>query len=275
MAPSPSWTAASCILCALTFVIHLIGTLAYAVRITGTRTGRIAMSLSLFNILVLVSRTSNSFQGPLLAKRVELNIKQGTTFGAGTDFHWMIAAATAATIFGAMLIPTGQRLFGRYVEAFSRWPSIGRVLGRAWSPATLAHLRESMVLPRWDNVAQAHRGPHIPWSVVFANVAVMAIWTVGVFAAFNAGYLRPDLRLTMVQLSSVINGVATIVMFLVIDPYLSVLTDNVARGTTSEPYFRRSIVWLTGSRLAGTVLAQLLLVPASLVLVNVCEWWVR
>jgi hypothetical protein len=263
------------VLCALTFVIHLIGTLAYAVRITGTRTGRIAMSLSLFNILVLVSRTSNSFQGPLLAKRVELNIQQGTTFGVGSDFRWMIAAATVATILGAVLIPSGQRLFGRYVEAFSRWPSIGRVFSRAWSPATITHVRESLVLPRWDNVARAHRGPHIPWSVVLVNMAVMAIWTVGVFAPFYAGYLNPDLRLTASQLSGVINGVATILMFLVIDPYLSVLTDNVARGTTGEPYFRRSIVWLTGSRLAGTVLAQVLLVPAALILVTVCEWWVR
>jgi hypothetical protein len=51
------------LICGLTFVIHLIGTLAYSVRIAGTRTRRIALSLSLFNILVLVSRTSNSFQG--------------------------------------------------------------------------------------------------------------------------------------------------------------------------------------------------------------------
>ena len=59
------------VICGLTFVIHLIGTLAYSVRIAGSRTGRIALSLSLFNILILVSRTSNSFQAPLLAKRVE------------------------------------------------------------------------------------------------------------------------------------------------------------------------------------------------------------
>jgi hypothetical protein len=47
------------VLCSLTFVIHLIGTLAYAVRIAGVRTRRIAISFALFNILVLVSRTSN------------------------------------------------------------------------------------------------------------------------------------------------------------------------------------------------------------------------
>ena len=67
------------IICALTFVIHLIGTLAYAVRIAGVRTGRIAVSFALFNILVLVSRTSNSFQGPFLAKRIERNISNAGT----------------------------------------------------------------------------------------------------------------------------------------------------------------------------------------------------
>src|SRR5215467_14862430 len=33
------------IICALTFIIHLVGTLAYSVRIAGTRTRRIALSL--------------------------------------------------------------------------------------------------------------------------------------------------------------------------------------------------------------------------------------
>jgi hypothetical protein len=73
----------------LTFVIHLIGTLAYSVRIAGTRTGRIAVSLSLFNILVLVSRTSNSFQAPLLAKRVEENLHGGLPGGLESDFRWL------------------------------------------------------------------------------------------------------------------------------------------------------------------------------------------
>jgi hypothetical protein len=66
---------------ALTFVIHLIGTLAYGVRIAGTRTRRIALSLSLFNLLILVSRTSNAFQAPLLAKRIEENLAAGSTSG--------------------------------------------------------------------------------------------------------------------------------------------------------------------------------------------------
>lgn len=55
------------LICALTFIIHLIGTLAYSVRIAGIRTRRIAVSLALFSILMLLSRTSS-----LRSKRIQL-----------------------------------------------------------------------------------------------------------------------------------------------------------------------------------------------------------
>ncbi len=61
----------------LAFIGYLIGTLAYSVRIVGTRTGRIAVSFSLFGVLALVSRTANTFQGPILAKQVEQYINGG------------------------------------------------------------------------------------------------------------------------------------------------------------------------------------------------------
>jgi hypothetical protein len=88
-------------MCALTFVIHLIGTLAYAVRIAGVRTRRIAVSFALFNVLVLVSRTSNSFQGPSVAKRIEVALNEGVQSHLLSDLRWLMLSATAATIIGA------------------------------------------------------------------------------------------------------------------------------------------------------------------------------
>jgi Alternate to MurJ len=259
------------IICALTFVIHLVGTLAYSVRIAGTRTRRIALSLSLFNVLILVSRTSNSFQAPLLAKRVEQNIAAGVTGGVG-DFRWLLASASAATLIGALLIPTFQRLLSRWVMAVGTNRAAGSMLRRRPSPSLIAHVREAAVLPRWSNVAALRSGRHLPWSVVVMNTVAMAVWSVGVFAALYAGYLRPDLRVTASQMSAVVNGIATILMFACIDPYLSLMTDDVAAGTIQESYFRRSVVWLTGSRLVGTVLAQLILVPAALWIVALADW---
>jgi hypothetical protein len=89
---------------------------------------------------------------------------------------------------------------------------------------------------------------------------------VGVFASLYAGYLNPDFRVTALSLSAVINGIATILLFVFIDPHLSIMTDDVMEGRTSEPSFRRAVVWLAGSRILGTLLAQAMLVPAAMVI---------
>ena len=52
-------------------------------------------------------------------------------------------------------------------------------------------------------------------------------------------------------------------MAIFIDPHMSGMTDDVVEGKVSEPQFRKAIVWLVGSRLAGTLLAQALLVPSA------------
>jgi len=84
------------------------------------------------------------------------------------------------------------------------------------------------------------------------KLQVVALCTnrkLSVSSALYAAYLRPELRVTSNQLSGIINGVATILMFMFIDPYLSMLTDELVEGKVDDPYFRRSIVWLTGSRI--------------------------
>lgn len=259
------------ILCLLTFVIHLIGTLAYAVRIAGVRTGRIAVSFALFNILVLVSRTSNSFQGPFLAKRIEGNILFGITHGLLADFRWLLISATLATLVGALLIPTFQRIFSRAVRHFQVNRSISQLLMRGLFKGGLSQLRDVATLPAPANVSQMRIVHGFSYGVILLNVAAVALWTIGVFASLYAGYLNPELRVTSSTLSSVVNGVATIMMFVFIDPHMSVMTDDVVEGKVSEPNFRRAIVWLVGSRFVGTLLAQALLVPAAAVIAFVAR----
>ena len=91
-------------ICLLTLVIHLIGALAYAARIAGVRTSKIALSFALFNVLVLVSRTSNSFLGPFLAKRIENAIANGTGERLLMDMRLVLLSATVATILGALAV---------------------------------------------------------------------------------------------------------------------------------------------------------------------------
>jgi hypothetical protein len=52
-------------------------------------------------------------------------------------------------------------------------------------------------------------------------------------------------------------------MFVLVDPYLAGLTDDAVSGRVSDDFFRKAIIWMVGSRLAGTLFAQVLLLPSA------------
>lgn len=250
-------------ICALTALINLIGSLAYAARIAGVRTRRIAMSFALFNALVLVSRLSNGFLAPLIAKRVEIGIARGGDATLSGDFRLMMLAATLGVLLGIGLVPTAQRLFSAAISGLQERRSLARLALRSVTPAGLRTLRDAVTLPRVSSAHQAGRPREVGWGFLLANAAAQAILVVGVLASIYAGDLNPEYRVTASQLSALINGFATILLFLFIDPQLSMLTDDVVDGKLSEASFRRGIIWISASRLVGTILAQALFVPAA------------
>lgn len=250
------------IVLALTFVINLITTLSYSVRIVGVRTGRIAISFALFNILVLVSRTANGFQAPLLAKTVENDIKLGVFDNLGT-FRLIILTCSLATIVGAFLIPTFQRILSKAVADFSVHKSMGKLVLHGFSKAGVVYFKDNMTFPTRENITQIKLDSEFPWRIFVLNIVAVAILTIGVLSAVYASYLNPDYRTTASNLSAFVNGFATILMFVFIDPHLSTLTDDVAMGNCSETTFRKYIVYMTIARLLGTILAQLLFLPSA------------
>jgi hypothetical protein len=258
-------------ICFLTFVIHLIGTLAYSVRIAGVRTRRIAVSLALFGILMLVSRTSNSFLGPFLAKRVETHLDALASDALLGDFRWLLVSASLATVAGALLIPTFQRVFCRAVLHFQVHRSIPKLVLHGFFKGGLSYVRDVASMPATRNMTDFRSGHGVSGRITLLNVGATALWTVGVFAALYAGVLDPSVRVTSSTLSSIINGGATIMMAVFIDPHMSGMTDDVVEGKVTESQFRKAVVWLIGSRFAGTVAAQALLLPASMLIVYVAR----
>jgi threonine/homoserine/homoserine lactone efflux protein len=70
----------------------------------GVRTGKIAVSFAVFNILMLVSRTAVTFQVPVLTKFVE---HSSGTSDLLSIFNLIIIISGVATVFGAFLIISG------------------------------------------------------------------------------------------------------------------------------------------------------------------------
>jgi hypothetical protein len=254
-------------ICILTLVIHLIGALAYAARIAGVRTSKIALSFALFNVLVLVSRTSNSFLGPFLAKRIENAIVSGEGDGLLMDLRIILLAATVATVLGALAVPTVQRWFTAAIDEFQHHRSVGKLLWSVITPKGLKVVSKAVTLPSSQHLKLWQKRAAVSWRVIAMNVIAQALLTVGVIASLYAGFLYPEFRVTASQLSAVINGFATILLFVLIDPQLSVMTDDVVEGRISQPDYRRTIVWLSMSRVAGTFMAQVLLVPSAMLIV--------
>jgi len=274
------------IVAALTAVIHCTNTLAYAVRISGVRTRRLATAFSLFNVIFLLASTANTIQAPLLASIVEMFIKTGQMItgvkipdeqlvsnpayqtlltSLDYDFRIVIAAATVGTLIGAALIPAFVNIFNKAIFLFEETGSVPRML---WliiiSPRRFAKVSGQVYLPGKKSLKLAtYRKLTIPKTFLFLNIIVTGIYTTGVLSSIYAGALFPSFRSTATLLSAVVNGLATILAATVVEPTAAAITDQALRGDRSDGDVKQMAFYLAITRLLGTVFAQLIFIPSA------------
>lgn len=254
----------------LTATIHFVATLALSVRIVGVRTGLLALSFTLFNVMVLVSRTANSIQAPLLTKHAETVLTSGAP--SPIPFRILLATGLIGSLAGALSIPTFQRVFSRIVHHYAVLRSWPRLLAYAVKNARLRQASRMVRRPRARHLRTLSHRSTVSWPLLLANSIAVGLLSVGVLSAILAGVLAPELRATCLTLSAVVNGVATLLLFVFVDPALSLASEEALSGVTSMAHFRRGVVQLAVSRVAGVALAQVLLVPGALVIVAIAHW---
>ena len=252
----------------LNFIITLIGTLAYAVRLVGVKTGRVAVSFALFNILALVSRTANTLQVPLLTKYVEKNPYSDSLIGL---FNLIILTAVIASILGAFMIPFFQRLFYKVVEAFSVNRSVSKLLLHNFSKSGVKYIKDSMRIPSKLDLGIFNLR-RLPFKLMLLNTISVTLLTVGALAPIYAGSLAPEVRATSITLSAILNGFAVIVMAVFIDPHLSIMTDDVIDGKCSIAEFNNCVAGMVITKILGTVLSFAVLVPSAYLIVMVARF---
>lgn len=269
----------------LTAIIHLINTLIYAVRLAGVRTQRLATALSLFQVIFLLASTANLLQAPLMSSIVESAINEGLKIGGenllatplyqallselNREIRLVILAASAGTIGGGLLIPSAVNFFIRGIVLLERIGSVPRIFFRMiLSPRLLFRLSGEVRFPSPGRFREVLREPlRIPVNFLVANVIVNAIWTTGVLSALYASALYPHYRSTAAYTSGIINGIATVLAATIVDPTAGMITDQALSGRREEKDVRQMAVYLTITRLIGTLLAQVIFVPAAWVIV--------
>lgn len=258
----------------LTALIHFVDTLSYSVRPAGVRTGRLATAASLFNVIALGSRMANLVQAPLLGSLVDFAVVHDTAGRLESDFRLVLVAATMGAVLGALVIPTFVRVFARGIMAFEAAGSVGVLAWRVLRPRKLLSVTHDVRAPGLD-IGRRLDWRGLPIGFLVLNVLITAIYTTGVLAALYAGALLPDFRTTATQLSGVINGFATVLFVLAVDPVAALITDQVLAGRRPRGQVNAMAALLAATKILGTVLAQLVLLPAAEVVVSVTSAIVR
>lgn len=264
---------------ALTAIIHMINTFAYAVRLAGVRTKRLGIALSLFNVIFLISSTANTIQGPLLSKFIEkqfLNVTinssaytQGLSTIAGV-IRIVLVSGTVGTILGTLLIPYYVRIFTKGIMIFEKVKSVPKLVILVLSPKKAKAILNDIEMPISPKVVD-FKFSGIPSKLIILNIIITGIFTTGVLSAVYAGSLVPQFGKTATLLASIINGVAMVLLATLVDPTVGMVVDQAINQERSEEDVKKMVRVLAVSRIAGTILAQAIFLPAAYIIEYVAK----
>ena len=257
----------------LNALVSLLMTTSLSARISAVTTRRIATALAIYNVFFLVTRLTTQIYAPILGS-VRDEVLQGTADASQLLplFRWVVAGATLGGIVGWALMPTFVEIYNRAIAALEkRQGSMTLLLRDSLRPSALKALWKCLRLPSTFQV-KLHDLQPLPKGFLVANIIVVGIHVIGVLAAIQAGAeLSGHLARTATLLSSVINGGATILGSLVVDPWAAKLTDEAAHGERSLHQIEAMALFLCLGGILGTVLSQVLFTPS----VQIIVWGAR
>lgn len=256
---------ATVLLCAITALIFLLDTLAYSLRLVVYRNQQYNLTASTYNMISLMAKTVIVFQMPLLG--VLLDVRIGSGQSPMPDFRLILAWAAVGVGFAILVLPWFIPVFTRVVNLIaatgSYWGAAKSILGRGINATEVLSRRSALPDKKDWEALWSQRG------VLLLHSMVTAVYAVGLLSAYYAAFLYPSHRLTLAGFSGVINGFATIVMTLILEPRIAMTTDRALKGEADYSHLKGMVMALTVSKLGGVLAAQALLVPGAYLILAV------
>ncbi|MDQ2662686.1 MAG: lipid II flippase Amj family protein [Candidatus Eremiobacteraeota bacterium] len=279
------WTWQLLVAVAINAVVQAIQIGAYAARLAGVRTGRIATSISLFNLFVTASRLAMLvytlmlgpisdaaghavavLQSPRAHALWSSAALQADIASIQTTYQWQLRAiifgGLVGTLLGALLLPMFTYLYVRGVRSFERTKSLPHSMLRLLDFRVLGDVLSHIRLPRLAEFRTfSTRG--IPRRLLVFNVVVTGVYAVGVVAAYYASVIDINVARTAIGTSGIINGVGTIAFTFFVDPTSSIIVDEAVKGERPHEQVKSMVFYLALTAAVGWALSQLILVPSA------------
>ncbi len=275
---APFWSWQLFVALAVNVVIQAIQIGAYAARLAGVRTGRIATSISLFNLFVTASRLATLVYTLMLAP---ISDKAGNAVKALMLHHpqpfalighvqhmfelqlrLIIIAGTVGTILGSLILPMFTYLYIRGVRSFERTKSVPHSLAKLFDPRVMFDVIKHIRIPHYREIF-AFPTRNIPMRLLVFNVVVTAVYAIGVVAAYYASVLDINVARTAVGISGIINGIGTIAFTFFVDPNSSIIVDEAVKGERPHEDVKAMVFYLSLTAIMGWLVSQALLWPAA------------
>lgn len=259
----------------LLMVTNAIGTFAYAARLSGVRTRSINNSGTIYNAMTLFSRLSNMFMLPLIGVLVEKAIRTGDIDGLTWDFRLLLVGSALGIFFAALLVPTMSDVFFHMILKLKEHKSLVKVVRKEATFKNLGSFFKVLRLPKKETLQRLSLNG-IPKNFLILNVFIYCIYSVGFLAAIYSGALIPENRLVSSNLSSAINGFATIALYILVDPIINVITDEVLDENNPRGMqdLKSTVAFLSISRFIGVLLAQVTFIPVAYFIVWVAQFFI-
>jgi hypothetical protein len=280
----PFWTWQLVVALIVNAIVQAIQIGAYAARLAGVRTGRIATSISLFNLFVTASRLAtlvySLMLGPLsdaagnaikaLLPRSPSHLPMPDQVAAIVTvqhtFEWqlraIIIAGTVGTVIGSLLLPMFTYMYVRGVRSFERTKSLPHSMLRLFDPRVLAAILRRIRVPHYREIF-AFSTHGIPRRLLIFNVVVTGVYAIGVVAAYYASVLDINVARTAIGISGIINGIGTIAFTLFVDPTSSIIVDEAVKGERPHEEVKAMVFYLSTTAILGWLLSQIILWPAA------------
>lgn len=281
----PFWTWQLFVALAINVIVQAIQIGAYAARLAGVRTGRIATSISLFNLFVTASRLATLVYtlmlGPLSDKaghavKYLQDVHAAPAMIAHVQhlFEWQLrlimGAGMLGSIAGSLLLPMFVYLYMRGVRSFERTKSLPHSVIRIFDPRVAWQVLKSLHLPRLAEIRN-FSPRNIPRRLLIFNVVVTSVYAVGVVAAYYASVIDTNVSRTAIGTSGIINGIGTIAFTFFVDPTSSIIVDEAVKGERPHEDVKVMVFFLALTAVIGWILSQALLWPAAWVIADVAR----
>ena len=249
---------------ALNCAVQALAIAAYAARLAGARSGRVATAISLFNIFATSSRFAQMLYTPMLGALSDRAVP-ATIDVYQWQLRGIILSGTVGAVIGTLAIPTFVMFYLRAIRSLERNGSIPKAALAMFRPATVAAVIGEVkfgVTTRWRDLSFRN----VPKDVLVLNVMVTAVYGAGIVAAAYASVLQPQAARTALLSSGLVNGFATIAYNIIVDPASALLTDRAVRGQRSIDDVKALVTGLSLTSVVGLLLSQALLLPAAMLI---------